>query len=285
MSAPAHTPIGEVAPACIDVPAGDRAAVGATPLVALHGWTGSKEDFVDVVEPLGAVRRVVVPDLPGHGSCPPPSDDDWGLAAHARWVLGLLDAMDLGEVHLLGHSHGGLVAQRVAYLASERLRSLTLLGTGLGALGDDARAMVERVAATARDRGMDAAWAVLGGEAGEGAGGGAVDGRDALVRERFLAMSPDAVVGVGRNLITAMPLGAFLHGIDIPVLVCHGEGDRTWRPREQRMLADRIPTARYAVVPDALHSPATENPTGLLDVLVPFLAAADGAGPGEQPTT
>jgi pimeloyl-ACP methyl ester carboxylesterase len=265
------TPEGEV------LDRGPLAGAGAAgpPVLLLHGWTGSKEDFLPVVDGLAEDRRVLVPDLPGHGSCPPPVDGDYGLAAHVRWVLGLLADLGVdGDLHLLGHSHGGLVAQRIAYAAAHRIASLALVGSGLGALGDDAREQVVAIATTARDHGVEAAWAVAQGQAPVD---GAPDPRAAFIRRRFLAMPPEAVLGVGANLVTAAPLGAFLRGIDFPVLVCHGEGDSAWLPHEQRLLARRIAGARYAVVPDALHSPAVENPAAFLALLRPFLADADPA--------
>jgi pimeloyl-ACP methyl ester carboxylesterase len=260
------------------------------PVVLLHGWTGSHDDFLPVVDALAVSRRVIVPDLPGHGGAPPPADGDWSLAAHVRVVEHLLEDAGVDELHLVGHSHGGLVAQRVAQAHSHRLRSLTLIGTGMGALGDEARQMVIDVADAVLDRGMPAAWDVVTGvddgddDRDADAATAHLTTRDMAVRERFLSMRPEAVVGVGRNLLTAAPVnGAFLRGIDVPVLVCHGEGDRTWLPHEQQRLARSIRGARYAVIPDALHSPATENPDGLLLLLTPFLAAADDRARTVQP--
>lgn len=274
MPDPTWTPDPPPRVALRDARPSDGAADGARPLVLVHGWTGSKEDFDPVLEVLSAERRVVAPDLPGHGGTPTPAGAtaaDHDVATTARWVVALLDALDLGEVHLLGHSLGGLVAQRVAYLASERLASLTLVGSGIGAVGEATADRILRVALTARDEGMDAAWAVVV----DGADGGGGDPREAFVRRRFLAMDPEVVLGGARALTTAAPLGAFLRGIDLPVLVCHGEGDEAWLPHEQRLAARTIAGAVYRVVPDAMHSPAVENPRGLLDVLVPFLRRAD----------
>jgi len=47
-------------------------------------------------------------------------------------VLGLLDALELGPVHLVGASMGGFIAQTVALRRPERLRSLTLIMTSTG---------------------------------------------------------------------------------------------------------------------------------------------------------
>jgi pimeloyl-ACP methyl ester carboxylesterase len=58
---------------------------------------------------------------------PPYSFDDM-----ADDVLGLIDAVDFGPVHLVGASMGGFIAQTVALRRPERLRSLTLIMTSTG---------------------------------------------------------------------------------------------------------------------------------------------------------
>lgn len=258
----------------VDVDNSGRSEI--TPLVLLHGWTGSKEDFTQIVYPLSRHVRVVVPDLPGHGTCPPAVGSDYSLGAHVRWVVRLLDDLGIGDVHLLGHSHGGLISQRLAYLQAHRVRSLTLVGCGLGAVGQASRTFVETVATTARDDGIPAAWDIIEqAKDPPAASPGVEESRHEYERERFLGMPADAVLGVARNLITATPLGAFTYGIDFPVLVCHGYDDTAWLPHEQRRLAQRIPTATYAVIDDARHTPMVENPVGMLRVLEPFIASLE----------
>jgi pimeloyl-ACP methyl ester carboxylesterase len=51
--------------------------------------------------------------------------------------------------------------------------------------------------------------------------------------------------------------------------VVHGADDDAWPPHVQREMAERL-GARYAVIPDAAHSAAVENPATLLDVLLSF---------------
>ena len=246
------------------------------PLLLVHGFTGSKEDFDPVLPLLAEARPVVAVDLPGHMDSPGPDDSGaYSLGALATWLLQVADALDLGELHLLGHSMGGLVVQRVASVASQRLASLILMDTGLGALREDAAEVVTRVAVAARDHGMAAAWEESQRRPPRIHNPSPNPQRETFVRKRYLALNPAAVVGEARNLITAAPLGAFLRGIDIPVLVISGEHDDAWIPSEQALLARTVAGARHVVVPDAVHSPQLENTDYWLKAVTTFLDDAE----------
>jgi pimeloyl-ACP methyl ester carboxylesterase len=52
------------------------------------------------------------------------------IEAMARDAIGFMDALSLAEADLLGHSMGGLVAQKVALARPELARKLVLVGTG-----------------------------------------------------------------------------------------------------------------------------------------------------------
>jgi pimeloyl-ACP methyl ester carboxylesterase len=62
---------------------------------------------------------------------------------------------------------------------------------------------------------------------------------------------------------------ADLAATGIPLLVAHGEADDAWSPATQADMARRL-GARHEVVPDAVHSPAVENPARTVAVLTSF---------------
>lgn len=254
----------------------ERAGGPSTPLLLVHGYTGEKEDFAGVIDALAADRRVVAVDLPGHGETPGPDDlAAYGLGALGAWVLHVADAVGLGDVHLLGHSMGGLVAQRVAATSAHRLRSLVLQNTGPGGLRDEAADHLSAVAAVARDHGLEAArdYAEAAGRA-RGLPEGDPDVA-AYMRARYLRLAPAAVLGGARAILTAMPVGAPLRGLDIPALVLWGEADDVWLPSEQRRLAAGVPGAEVVVIPGAAHSPQREQPERWLAAVTDFLRRAD----------
>ena len=250
----------------------------ATPLVLVHGFTGSKDDFAPVLDSLAADRPVIAVDLPGHGESEGTDDPAaYGLSTTSAWLLRFVDEIGLEDFHLLGHSMGGLVVQRTAAVASQRLASLILMSTGLGALREEAGDHVTNVAIAARDQGVAAAWEVGLQRPAREFVLPADPQREEFHYRRFHALPAAAIVGGARNLISAAPLGAFLYGIDIPVLVIHGEHDDAWLPSEQALLARTIAGARLVVVPDAVHSPQLENRDYWTKAVTGFLAEADVA--------
>jgi len=89
------------------------------PLLLLHGFGGAAWNFSELV-PLLPGRRLIVPDLPGHGaSTPLPAAS---IAAFADVVAELLD----GSADVLGHSMGGVVALRLAERHPSLVRRLVL---------------------------------------------------------------------------------------------------------------------------------------------------------------
>lgn len=98
----------------------------AAPIVLLHGFGGDLNNWLFNLEALGSERTVVALDLPGHGATTKDIGDG-SLASLAEVVAGCIEGLDLGRVHLVGHSMGGAVALQVAQAAPEKVASLSLL--------------------------------------------------------------------------------------------------------------------------------------------------------------
>jgi 2-hydroxymuconate-semialdehyde hydrolase len=103
-----------------------RAGAGATVLL-LHGIPTSSRIWDGVGAALAADFDVVAPDMLGYGESAKPLDRDVSMAAQARLVPPLLDALGLDRVVLVGHDLGGAVAQRVVLDAPERVGALVLI--------------------------------------------------------------------------------------------------------------------------------------------------------------
>jgi pimeloyl-ACP methyl ester carboxylesterase len=78
---------------------------------------------------LAADRRVLVPDLPGHGFSARP-DATYELAWYGRVMAGWFAALKLDRVDVVGHSFGGGVAMAMLCECPERIRRLALVSSG-----------------------------------------------------------------------------------------------------------------------------------------------------------
>ncbi|MEO6420558.1 MAG: alpha/beta fold hydrolase [Polyangiaceae bacterium] len=115
------------------------------PIVLLHGLSDSHRTWGKIASELARTRRVLMPDLPGHGLSSRP-DESYALAWHAQIMAGWLDALQLGDVDIVGHSFGGGVAQWLLLAHRQRIRRLALVASG--GLGRDVMPILRLCAAT-----------------------------------------------------------------------------------------------------------------------------------------
>jgi pimeloyl-ACP methyl ester carboxylesterase len=265
----------------------DRPALGPTVLL-LPGWTGSKEDYLAVLEPLAAVvpgSRFVAVDLRGQYETPG-ADDPGGYSLEALGldVVALARSLDAGPVHLVGHSFGGLVA-RSAILEYPRLfRSLTLLCSGPagipGPQADLLRLMAEAIPAN----GLADVYAAK--RALEEANGSRPDSSpevEEFLRHRFCANHPTSLAEITRQLADAPDRVAELAACRVPTLVAYGADDDGWSVEVQREMAERL-AAVQTVIPGAGHSPAVEQPAATVRALTAFWLAVARGDADVQPT-
>lgn len=97
------------------------------PVIFVHGAGGSRLDWPPELRRLPAANAIAL-DLPGHGNSPPPGRSD--MLDYARVVLAFMDALELQEAIICGHSMGGGIAQTLALIVPERIYGLILIGTG-----------------------------------------------------------------------------------------------------------------------------------------------------------
>jgi len=215
------------------------------PLLLLNGWTRPMASWAPFTQAM-AGRTIVSFDAPGVGaSATPPLPVPMSVLAEI--AAGVLDAVGLDQADVLGYSHGGVVAQRLAVAAPERIRRLVLVATccGLGATPGSyfaLRALREPLEAHPwpRPHVLGAWWQSL------------------------------AVASW-----SSLP---FLAAIRIPTLVVSGTRDRVVPRLNSALLARRIPGAELVLLPGG-HDLQRRGPAGdLARVVDPFLSRGDAVG-------
>lgn len=101
-----------------------------TPIVLLHGTSASLHTWEGWSRALTGKRRVIRFDLPGFGLTGPAPDNDYTIERYARFVLAMLDKLDVRRCTLAGNSFGGHVAWVIALVAPERVERLILVDAG-----------------------------------------------------------------------------------------------------------------------------------------------------------
>lgn len=184
----------------------------------------------------------------------------YSVADMAADALGLLDALGIQAAHIVGVSMGGMIAQRVALLAPQRVLSLTSIMSSSGAAGLPGPAPELRRRLTARRSARpDRASAIaLGAEALAAIGHPDPD-RPPDAYESLAARAFDRgynPMGMRRQLLAIIAdrdRANALGRITAPTLVIHGAADRLVPPANSQDIARRIPGARLEIIPDMAH--------------------------------
>jgi pimeloyl-ACP methyl ester carboxylesterase len=103
-----------------------------TPVLLLHGWPDSAYVWRNQIPFLtGRGFRVIAPDLRGFGQSSRPVEvTDYALSKSVGDVTGLLDALGVESVHLVGHDWGAAVAWGTAMAHPNRVEKLVVLSVG-----------------------------------------------------------------------------------------------------------------------------------------------------------
>jgi pimeloyl-ACP methyl ester carboxylesterase len=99
------------------------------PLVLLHGLNDCYLTWRSIAPRLARNRRVIVPDLPGHGLSGRP-DASYELRWYAHVMARWFEALALDRVDVVAHSFGGGVALMMLLERHERIRRLVLISSG-----------------------------------------------------------------------------------------------------------------------------------------------------------
>lgn len=105
---------------------------GGFPVMMIHGSGPGVTAWANwrlVIPELAKNRRVVAPDMLGFGYTERPEDNIYNRERWVAHAIGVLDALDLEKVDLVGNSFGGGLALALAIEHPERVRRLVLMGS------------------------------------------------------------------------------------------------------------------------------------------------------------
>jgi pimeloyl-ACP methyl ester carboxylesterase len=247
-----------------------RPGTAVPPLLLIHGLGGSLESWRPLLAQMPG-RDVVMVDSPGAGRSAVPVLPI-RMPAIADRVAGAARALGVEQAHILGYSHGGLVAQEVARRHPALVRRLILVATTMGIPAIPARPKVQRAMLSTR-RHHDPAAA----ERDISLVAGGRTARDPVVLAAILAdraAHPPSRLGYRYQQLAVIGWSSYLWlpRLQAPTLVLHGEDDPAVPLMNARMLARRIPDAQLETIPGAGHMLLFDEPGRAAPILERFLA-------------
>jgi pimeloyl-ACP methyl ester carboxylesterase len=239
------------------------------PTVAIHGIASSGWSWADVAAGLGTAARVIAPDLRGHADSQWSPTDSYGSSDAAADVAGLVHALGLSEVDVIGHSWGGLIAVALASRGDVSVRRLAIVDIAPSSTAKPEEVAPRQVEFDTWDaaleserkrspRASDAAIESLTDRTYRPAEGG-----------RFVKKIDPSFLA--RWQFRAEDHWAALGNLAQPTLVVKAAGSQTIPEETGERMASALHHGRWVIVPETGHAVHVENPAGLLAVLKPFL--------------
>lgn len=261
---------------------------GPTLVLLLHGSFLSLRSWADVAEPLAGQATVVAFDRPvcGLTSRPLPKGPGASLYsadAQSDLVAALIEALGFRNAVLVGSSTGGTIALLTALRHPQKVRGLVLVGAMIFsgyatsevpapvlAMMKGLRPVFSRIMKLMIARLYDPAIRKFWHRQER-----LTDTRIATYRQEFMLGPWDQAFFELFLATRRLGLDSRLTAITVPTLVVTGEHDRAVKPEESRRLAEEIPGARLAVIPDCGHLPQEERPEDFIDAVKTFFESTD----------
>ena len=237
------------------------------PVLCLHGIGGDHTSFADQLAQLGE-RRVIAWNMPGYGGSDPMVQMDFAALSGA--VIALLDELGIEDVHLVGQSIGGMIAQEVAISVPTRVASLGLIATtpAFGGRDDSFKQAFVTVRLGPLDAGVDMATmaeqaipAIIGPSASADMRQIAVDAMGRIDETAFRQVI-SCLVTFNRR--------ADQHRITQPCCLIAGSHDTNSPARIMAKMADGLANATFHIVDQAGHLVNSEYPDIVNAMLTDF---------------
>jgi 3-oxoadipate enol-lactonase len=246
--------------------------LGAGPTVLmLHGVGGGHLAFAPQVETFATSGyRAVAWDMPGYGHSRP--IEPYTFKGLAESCITLIESLRCGDVTLVGHSMGGMVAQEVVARRPELVRRLVLCGTSPAfgkPDGDWQRGfMAERVGPLDAGQSMADLAQVL---VPRMIGPGSLPEGVRLAQHCMSQVNPSTYRRALEAMLT-FDRRANLPQIHVPTLLVAGEHDRNAPPAMMKQMAGAIPGSTYVEMPGIGHLQNLEAPDEFDALVLNFLA-------------
>ena len=246
-------------------------AVGQGDAVVLcHGLGGNHAIWYQQVPALAERFRVITWDQRGFGRSTNVHEKN-SPAAAAEDLKAILDHLDIDRAHLIGQSLGGWAVTGFTLKYPDRVRSLVLADTIGGIYTPEASAhfdvyIRESMTSPPPDQQPINRHPAVGEQLS------IADPAKTFLYKQIGSVAPPAPKNAGLQLRqTSYPLDA-VRKMNLPTLLVVGQNDPIFPPAVIRSVADELPGASVAEVPNTGHSPYFESPDVWNSIVIAFLS-------------
>lgn len=251
----------------------DERRGSGTPVVFIHGWTYTLQTW-DAIVPtvIDAGFETIRYDLRGHGGSDNPSGP-YDFDALVADLERLLTELELTRPILCGHSVGGMIALNHALRHPDELAGIVLASTAPAARDADVQLDAQFGDYTPETADLEPWWSILAPMLYSDAYRKTDPPELAQTRCRFVHADRAGLANLFHAVAHRRDVTPQLSTVRVPTLIVAGELDPLWPPAAQVEVADSIPSARLAIIPDAGHLVMEEQPAAFAAAVLPFLGS------------
>jgi pimeloyl-ACP methyl ester carboxylesterase len=227
------------------------------PLVLLHGFGGSTQNWHVFIADLSTRYRLIVIDLPGHGHSTNPENRFTHRHA-ARDVFALLDKLEVHRFSAIGMSSGGMTLLHMATSQPERVDAMVLISATTH-FPDQARTILRRASLATMPREVQDMYRACA-KRGE-----------AQINQLILAFN-----ALGDDVEDMNFASSDLSVITARTLIIHGDRDRFFPVDIAVSMSRSISQAVLWIIPGGDHVPVYDSTVPFTATAMTFLKGADG---------
>lgn len=254
---------------------------GEPVLILLHGFGASLFSWHEVTTPLAEYGTVIAYDRPAFGLTERPleweGENPYSQDAQVELVIGLMDALGVEKATLVGNSAGGTVSMLTAVKYPERIESLILVDPAVYA-GGGAPAWIRPVLGTPQMRHLGPLFARQIQTQGVEFIKTAWHDPRKISQATFDGYQKPLKVENWDKALWELTLSSRESGLaervkefELPILVITGDDDRIVPTEQSLRLAEELPNAALAVIPQCGHLPHEECPDEFMQAVQDFL--------------
>jgi 3-oxoadipate enol-lactonase len=242
-----------------------------TPVLLLHAFPLSSDQWEPQIESLGDRFRFIAPDLKGFGGSSAPEDrSGYTMDSYADEVAGLLDDLGIDKVTVVGLSMGGYIAFAFLRRHGDRVAGLVLADSRAEAdppEGIEKRSGQQELVANEGTAGL------IEGLAGALLGEPTREKKPEVVEraKRLMDQPPAGFIGALEAMKGRPDSTSDLAGISVPTLIIVGENDGVTPQEASRKMHEHIAGSRLVVIPESGHLSNIEAPEAFNGALAEFL--------------